>query len=230
MRRMPEEPPTPDPILEAALAPWLDRPLFFVNVGASDGVSNDPLYPFILKYGWRGLLVEAVPHVFELLEKNYAGLGGMLFENVLVSDQSIPFHHLPEAYCRERPWARQIGSMDLERVRWALTYIAKEGIFPGAAFEDLQRITSSDLPAATLPSILARHDVQRFDVLNLDAEGADLDILQSLDLERYGVRAAIVETRPHFHDDAVARWLGERGFERVARIDWITDAFVRVVP
>jgi FkbM family methyltransferase len=224
---MPDPYLVPDAKLEAALAPYFHPDMFFVNVGASDGLSNDPVYPFIRKYGWRGLLVEPVPHVFAMLRRNYAEFPGMLFDNTLVASSPGTFHHLPEDYCRAHPWACQIGSLDLERVRWAMTYIATKQVFPGARFEDLERITAVELPCVSFPELLARHAIEQFDVLNLDTEGTDLEILESVELARFRVRAAVIETRPKYHDDRITALLAEQGFEFVSTIDWATDAFVR---
>jgi hypothetical protein len=51
------------------------RPGFtFVNIGANDGVLNDPCWPFIDRFGWSGVCVEPVPLIFERLAANYADL------------------------------------------------------------------------------------------------------------------------------------------------------------
>src|SRR5215467_4813948 len=34
------------------------EPVFFVNIGANDGLAGDPLREFITTRGWRGILVE----------------------------------------------------------------------------------------------------------------------------------------------------------------------------
>lgn len=224
---MPEPYATPNPELESALAPYLRDGFFFVNVGASDGMSNDPIYPFMKKYGWRGLLVEPVPHTFEVLRTNYAQYPGMLFENSLIASSPRKFYYFPEDYCRERSWARQIGSLDAESTRWALAHIAKDSLFEGAKIEDLDLIAEADLPTMTFDELLAKHRIDRVDLINLDTEGADLEILEPIDLNRYGVRAVVVETRPHHHDNKIPRLLDAQGFEFVVAIDWATDAFVR---
>ena len=46
--------------------------VFFIQVGSNDATHNDPLRRFILERGWRGLMIEPVPHVFERLKRNYA--------------------------------------------------------------------------------------------------------------------------------------------------------------
>jgi FkbM family methyltransferase len=202
---------------------------FFVNIGASDGVSNDPIHPFVLRFGWRGLLVEPVPHVFELelLRANYAGFSGMRFENAIVAATPRPLFFFPEDYCRTHPWARQASSLDGERIRWALAHIAKENLLGGAEIADVELIKSEQLPTLAPQQLLEAHSIERFDLLSLDAEGADLEILQGVDLLGLGVRAVVVETRPDPHDGRISALLEDLGFHLIGALDWATDAFLR---
>src|SRR5664279_1658362 len=48
---------------------------YFIGIGANDGVTHDPLYPFVRDFGWRGIMVEPIPEAFAALERNYAGFG-----------------------------------------------------------------------------------------------------------------------------------------------------------
>src|SRR6266481_6003650 len=57
------------------------KDLFFIQIGANDGVSNDPLYKFVIEYGWAGILVEPLPQVFEVLRRNYADKPNLKFLN-----------------------------------------------------------------------------------------------------------------------------------------------------
>ena len=59
---------------------------FFVQIGACDGVFVDPIHRFIIKHRWRGVLVEPVPYLFNLLMQNYEGYN-LIFENVAISDK-----------------------------------------------------------------------------------------------------------------------------------------------
>jgi hypothetical protein len=45
---------------------------YFIGIGANDGVTHDPLYPFVRDFGWRGIMVEPIPEAFAALERNYA--------------------------------------------------------------------------------------------------------------------------------------------------------------
>ena len=69
---------------------------FFVQIGAHDGIRDDPIRKYIVKSHWRGLLVEPVPHIFRKLVENYRDETQLIFENVAVAahDGVMPFYTL----------------------------------------------------------------------------------------------------------------------------------------
>src|SRR6266568_4231619 len=54
-------------MLAAHLMLTTRRP-YFIGIGANDGVTHDPLYPFVRDFEWRGIMVEPIPEVFAELE------------------------------------------------------------------------------------------------------------------------------------------------------------------
>jgi hypothetical protein len=54
---------------------WRKKPMpFFLEVGACDGVSHDPIYPLIEKHCLRGILVEPQLELFKAPKTNYAAM------------------------------------------------------------------------------------------------------------------------------------------------------------
>jgi len=47
--------------------------LAFIQIGAFDGMTADPLRKYIEKYGWRGVLVEPQARAANKLRELYAG-------------------------------------------------------------------------------------------------------------------------------------------------------------
>ena len=43
------------------------KEIFFIQIGANDGKSTDPLYRFVTELGWSGILVEPQPNVNTIL-------------------------------------------------------------------------------------------------------------------------------------------------------------------
>jgi hypothetical protein len=63
-------------------------PLFFVQIGSNDGVSGDPLHAYIKRFGWQGVLVEPLLHLYRELMHAYAGIPGIRFENAAIAERS----------------------------------------------------------------------------------------------------------------------------------------------
>lgn len=65
-----------------------ERPdFFFVQIGANNGLTDDPLRQFVTKHHWHGVLVEPQPQVFQQLLKNYEQEKQLAFENAAIADK-----------------------------------------------------------------------------------------------------------------------------------------------
>ena len=195
------------PKLLAALATALPRATF-VEIGANDGEQHDHLRPYILATEWSGLMVEPVPYVFERLRRNYGHLERVRLVNAAVAgeDGTVAFHHLaPPEGDAEPEWYDGIGSLSRDVV------LAHAARFPGVR----DRVVTSEVPALTYPSLLARNGVERVDLLVIDTEGLDWQILRGVDLTRDPPWLILFE---HYHldpDDRAAAHahLRAHGFE-----------------
>jgi FkbM family methyltransferase len=177
---------------------------FFIEIGANDGVKRDHLHDEVLRHGWRGVLVEPVPHVFERLQRNYAGVPGVALENSAISDAdgTMTLHHLAPADDGGAlpEWYDEIGSFSREHV------LRHAGEIPDVE----HRLVSITVPVLSYPSLLAKHGVERVDLLLLDTEGHDGTIVRSIDLEAHRPRLIVYE---HFHLDASERAAVREGLE-----------------
>ena len=156
---------------------------FFVEVGAGDGVTVDHLRPFAATAGWRGIMVEPVPYVFERLRANYADVEGVSLENVAITDRdgTVTFHYLAEPGRDERVPDRYhlLGSLSRE------VLLRNPGV-PDAE----RRVVTAELPSMTFATLCERHGIDSLDVLVIDAEGHDCEILAGVDVE--GLRPRVV--------------------------------------
>ncbi len=148
------------------------KPIFFVQIGANDGVRNDPVHAFIKKYNWTGILVEPLPDMFEKLKIAYQGNKELIFENVGISGQSgeMNFYFLPPQY-NDPDWLQQIGTFDPKAIDLNLKN------FPTL----LEKIETRGIRTVTLKELLERNSVSEFDLLIVDAEGFEYEILSQLD-------------------------------------------------
>ena len=145
--------------------------IFFLQIGASDGVTNDPIYYLVKKYGWSGTLVEPLPHIFEQLKKNYESCKGLQFLNVAVSGESgsIDIFYLPQQHVQEE-WQKQLASFDRKAIEFNLRH------HPELA----KKIELIKVPTADLKTIFSGMKQSKPDLLVIDVEGHEFQILKQL--------------------------------------------------
>jgi len=150
------------------------RPLRFLQIGANDGVSNDPLSATVRTYGWSGVLVEPLPRMMERLIANYADVAGLRFANAAIGTRegTLTFYTV-EGRPGEPAWADQISSLDRDFV-----------LGHAHALEDLEnRIVPIEVECLPLRSLVARYELDALDLLHVDAEGLDFEIVNQVPVD-----------------------------------------------
>jgi FkbM family methyltransferase len=188
--------------------------VFFVEIGAMDGVSFDPLYQYVMRYGWRGLLIEPLPDLFEQLRRNYDGQRGLSFENIAISEETgtrVMYRVNPDAIEQGLVprWAKGISSFFNDRN-------ALGGLrVPTETFEQMRPyITKQSVSCDTLARVFERHGVQKIDVLVMDVEGYDFHVLRQLDFGRFLPHVIMMEwyNLPHGEKKLTLQLLKKHGY------------------
>ena len=181
----------------------------FVQIGANDGVMDDPLREFVLRHRWRGVLVEPVPYLFEKLKANYPARQGLEFANVAIAPRpgQQPFYFLPDTLDDPRvpSWYRGLGSFSKE------VLMKHADVVPGLE----QRLQVAAVDCVTFDQLCESHGLARFDLLHIDTEGYDWEILKTVNFARYRPRLLVYE-RHHLNpaDRAACReHLRQHGYE-----------------
>jgi FkbM family methyltransferase len=183
--------------LNIFLGPCAAAPdFFFIQVGAHNGVSNDHLHNLIEKRKPRGILVEPQTLEFEVLTSNYSHCDTLVFENIAIAneDGEKTFYTIrPELQFLR--YANQIASLSHDHTKRLLTFhlsneasaqVVREFKSRNLKIEDC--IAIQTVKCQTFRSLLEKHNVSRYDLLQVDAEGYDYEILKSADLETYKPR------------------------------------------
>lgn len=157
------------------------EPVFFLQVGAMDGMVDDPIQHFVKAHGWRGILVEPLPDMMARLKANYAGQEGLVFENVAVTEQTETrtlYRVTAEAAARANlpPWVAGMS-----------TFV------PGKLDEFQPHVTEQPVSCLPLSALLAKHNPPRIDVLQIDTEGYDYTVLKQFDFARWKPRVVNME-------------------------------------
>ncbi len=165
------------------------RDFFFIQVGANDGKTGDPIYKYIRKYDWKGILIEPVPYLFQRLKLNYQDRSGLVFENVAISDEDSfkTFYRIKENHdLGHLVWYDQIGSFNKEVVlkhRWRVRNFDKN-------------LIEEKVPTVAFKTLLVKHRVEKIDLLHIDTEGYDFEIIKLAIAENVKPRMIFYE---HYH-------------------------------
>jgi FkbM family methyltransferase len=162
------------------------RDVFFFQIGAHDGKTDDELHPLVRKYQWRGVLLEPVKHLFDRLVSNYAGTQGLSFENkaLMAKDGSATFYFLRQTNDPHLPhWYDQLGSFNRDVV------LSHKIAIPN--IEDL--VIEERVECVSFDTLVARYKVNRIDLILIDAEGYDLGVLRNIDFQRFRPKLIIYE-------------------------------------
>ncbi len=148
----------------------------FLQIGANDGLTGDPLYPLLDRPDnhWRGVMVEPVAHLFAQLRQRHPNNPALRLEQAAIgeSDGTAVIHRLATAPS-DSLWLDQIPSLDPQLLQEnAAQFGQSESAF-----------VREEVPCYTVATLLRRHTVTRLDLLVIDAEGWDWRILRQFDLK-----------------------------------------------
>jgi FkbM family methyltransferase len=145
----------------------------YLQVGAFDGISGDPLYPLIKRHALQGIVIEPQKDAFERLKTNYVGFPHFHFVNGAISDHD-GFMNL----YRIKPgssgpdWLPQIASFDRKYV------MSFSHLVP-----NLESIIEAErVRCMTFETLFKETQSENVDLLQIDAEGFDAEILRLFDV------------------------------------------------
>jgi FkbM family methyltransferase len=120
-----------------------------------------------------GVLVEPIPHLAASLSKRYAMREQIVIERSAVGETDGEARIFRLADSPGAPaWHQQLASFDKE------VLLKHRGAIP----EIDSLLVEETVPVLSVKTLLARHDMSRFDLLVIDTEGHDYRILKQFDL------------------------------------------------
>jgi FkbM family methyltransferase len=161
-----------------------------VIIGAHSGVWLTQLFE---KYQNQNiLLVEPVPYNIVLLKKNTAKYKNINIETSAVSekDQIKKFYYVkPDAVKKlGKHWASGIGSFDKQHI---LNHKYKRFMVSDSDIEQI------DIQYLSFSNLIEKYSISSIDLLQIDVEGAEFEILNSIDFEKIKINKIIFEFK-HF--------------------------------
>jgi len=165
---LPGDARTPHQVIRAKLKKLRRRKIRFVQIGAYDGRTGDPLYPLIVKGGWEGVLVEPHPDAFAALQRTHHGRDGLRLENAAIADKDGTTELFVSPATGKPDWHRQTYSLRPEQHAQAARLGETREVYP---------IT---VASKTLRTLFEQHGVTVLDLFMVDVEGSDGMIVRQL--------------------------------------------------
>ena len=179
---------------------------FFVEIGATNGISFSNTYMLETQYGWNGILAEPAKCWHEDLDTNRS----CSIEKKCVyssSDMELIFN---ETEARMLSTIDSYSSLD----SWATTRTQGKK-YP------VQTISMNDL--------LSKYDAPTsIDYLSIDTEGSEYEILRALDFHRYSFKVITCEHNDTVSRENIYKLLTSKGYKRkFESLPFAEDWFIR---
>lgn len=163
---------------------------FFVEFGATDGVTISNTFLLEKRYGWTGILAEPNPIWHQSLRKNRTSI--------------------VETRCVYSLTGAKLTFLNADDPEYGGISDAL-----GSAEKLRRKGNTIEVETISLNDLLeAHHAPRQIDFLSLDTEGSEYEILKSFDFDRWNVRLFTVERGPAEKDGAIDRLMHENGYIR----------------
>ena len=148
--------------------------LTFIQLGAFDGIHHDPLYEYIGRCGWRGIMVEPQPQAAAKLRQLYRDNNRIIIVEAAI-DRAPGLRPLFTVESEAAPgWMRGIASFDRDHI------VRHSYLIPSLE----AMIKEISVKCITFDQLLAKLPGDRVDLLQIDAEGADAFLLSLFPFDR----------------------------------------------
>src|SRR5215472_685795 len=156
----------------------------FFEVGANDGLDQSNTAYLERYYGWRGVLVEPVPHKFVECVHNRP------------LSQTIHACLVPRGFKESFVEVTYASLMSVSAISTGVR--ADSHVEVARQFFEYERPLLGQTflaPAKTASQVIDEAGLTSIDLFSLDVEGAEMEVLEGLDLSMHRPKAFIVETR-----------------------------------
>jgi FkbM family methyltransferase len=184
----------------------------FLDIGAHDGVSLSNTYLFEKHRNWNGICIEPNPSVFEKLQVNR----NCVVKNCCISNKegNIIFRKVngyPEMLSGILDF---FDEKHIERINREIT------LHDGSSYVDIE------VKSENINRILDENHIYEIDYCSIDTEGAEFEIVKSIDFEKYHINSFSIENTNHDH--IVRDFLKAKGYIFIISLN--DDFYVKSPP
>lgn len=162
----------------------------FLQIGANDGIINDPILKFILRDNWTGIRVEPLPAPFQKLQQLHAANKRVQTIQTLIANEPGKMSLYHYSFSNKR-WATGLASLEkaqLEKHIESGHVESKAKKFGDKLPSDKSTwITETELPVEEINQFIAKAFSYKLNLLQIDTEGFDHVLVNALNLEKIDV-------------------------------------------
>ena len=171
----------------------------FIDIGAHEGIIFSNTYFFEKNLGWKGICFEPNPVTYQKLVWNR----NCICLKAGVSDVEGVMQFV------SHPCTWVSGFLD----KYSEEHAEKWKVGEALANHSAKLI---DVNCYRLNTILEKYDLDTIDLLSIDTEGGELEILKSIDYEKFLIRVIIVENI--YRDPEYRSFLEDKGYTYATRL------------
>jgi len=193
----------------------------FLQVGANDGLTNDPYREFMIRRTARGVTAEPVPEYFSRLSANYRGYKGVDCLNAAIGYGAT----LTSFYTFTREYLDSLGGcLELAGLagfsRDKLERVLPPDVSPDECIQEIAVRT------CTVEEVMEERGLRGFDCIFMDCEGHELNILQGMDFSKVKPRLIAFE-HTHYSEERspLDELLESKGF-KIQKHEFDSTAFL----
>jgi len=208
------------------------KPFYFLQIGGNDGFIKDPIFKFVKKYPWKGIIVEPQKDVFKKkLKRTYRFERKVILENLAIADQT-GIKKLWKIAVSDSRWATGLASFNKETLIYQIerNYVSDRLIREGKPIPEKidDYLTFEEVQCTTIDDLLKKHRFQSLDLLQIDTEGYDYEIIKTIDFNKLKPTMISFESEHLSEEDYVEckALLKKHGYE-IQKIDRDTVATLR---
>ena len=140
---------------------------YLIQIGANDGLRFDNLNQYIKFHKTKSLLVEPIKQNFEDLKDNYKEHKNIVFENLAISvnNEISHLYKVNPLKLKNYPGDHFIGITSFDK-----NHLIKHGV-------KNKDIIKEQVNSISINNLIIKHNINKFDLLFVDAEGYDADIV-----------------------------------------------------
>jgi FkbM family methyltransferase len=160
--------------LEQLFYKYIANDFFFIQIGANNGQRYDPIHHLVVqeKKLVKGIAIEPVDEYFKELQETYKDFPNIKLLNTAIHnvDRESVIYKIAPGYENKGEQLKGMSSFDKNN-------FLKEGI-------SVNDIVAEKVPCISFMDLVEQENITKLHLLQIDAEGYDIEIINSIDFNR----------------------------------------------